>query len=125
MTRILDIAKTFSKEESCRRHLEQLRWPDGVECVTCGGKDISRISSRGKTGKPRHIYQCLSCRTQFSVRTGTILRDSHLPLRVWFKAAALVCSSKEKIKATSLQSQLKVNYRTAAYLLDRIYGALK
>jgi transposase-like protein len=125
MTRILDITKSFSKEEPCRQYLEKLRWPNGVECVTCNEKHISKIVSRGKTGKPRHLYQCLSCRTQFSVRTGTILRDSHLPLTVWFKAIALVCGSKQRIKAASLRNDLNVNYRTASFLLNRIYGALE
>ena len=125
MTHILDLAKRFSKEESCRRYLEKLRWPNGVQCVTCAGKSISRIISRGKTGKPRHLYQCLDCRTQFSVRTGTILRDSHLPLTVWFKAIGLVCRAKQEITIRSLQSQLHVNYRTASYLLVRIKGALE
>ena len=125
MTRILDITKTFSREESCRQYLESLRWPNGVECVTCAGTNISRIISRGKTGKPRHLYQCLICRAQFTVRSGTIFRDSHLPLTSWFKAIALICGSKKRINVTRLQRELNVQYRTASYLLNRIHKALE
>jgi uncharacterized repeat protein (TIGR01451 family) len=96
-----------------------------VECVKCAEKKISRITSTGKTGKPRHLYQCLICRTQFTVRTGTIFRDSHLPLTHWFKAIALVCGSKRTINVTRLQRELNVQYRTASYLLLRIHRAIE
>ena len=125
MARILDITKGLSREESCLEYLEALRWPNGVECMKCTEKRISRIISSGKSGKPRHLYQCLACRAQFSVRTGTIFQDSHLPLTTWFKAIALVCSAKRKVSVTRLQRELDVQYRTAASLLHRIQQALE
>jgi transposase-like protein len=125
VARILDITTELSEEEACLEYLEKLRWPDGVKCVKCGEKRISRIISHGKTGKPRHLYQCLVCRTQFTVRTGTIFRDSHLPLTAWFKAIALIGGSKKRMNVTRLQRELNVQYRTASYLLDRIHRALQ
>jgi hypothetical protein len=124
VARILDITKEFSEEEACLDYLEKLRWPEGVVCVKCSGKKISRITSRGKTGKPRHLFQCLVCRAQFTVRTGTIFRDSHLPLTSWFKAIGLICGSKRRIDVARLMRELDVQYRTASYLLARINRAL-
>jgi transposase-like protein len=125
VARILDITKELSEEEACLEYLEKLRWPDGLECVKCGAKKISRISSHGKTGKPRHLYQCLICRSQFTVRTRTIFQDSHLPLTAWFKAIALICGSKRKMNPTRLMRELNVQYRTASSLLLRIQKALE
>jgi len=125
VARILDITNQLSDEEACVQYIEKLRWPDGVVCVKCGGKKISRISSRGKTGKPRHLYQCLACRAQFTVRTGTIFQDSHLPLTAWFKAIALIGSSTRQMNATRLMRELDVQYRTASSLLLRIQKALE
>jgi transcription antitermination factor NusG/transposase-like protein len=125
VAKILDITAEFSQEEACLEYLEKLRWPEGVKCLKCGASKISRILSHGKTGKPRHLYQCLVCRTQFTVRTGTIFRDSHLPLTAWFKAIALICGSKKKMNVTRLQRHLNVQYRTASYLLHRIHRALE
>lgn len=125
VARILDITKEFSSEEACIEYLEELRWPNGMECVKCAAKKISRIISHGKTGKPRHLYQCLVCRTQFTVRTGTIFQDSHLALNCWFRAIALVSDPKRKMNANRLKRELNVQYRTALYLLERITGALE
>jgi transposase-like protein len=124
MVRILDVTTELSSEEACLEYLERLRWPNGVECVKCGAKKISPISTRGKTGKPRQLYQCLACRSQFTVRTGTIFQDSHLQLNLWFRAVALICRSK-KINVTRLKNALNVHYRTASYLLARIQGAIQ
>jgi transposase-like protein len=121
---ILDIEREFSTEEACFEHLERLRWPAGVECPKCLGKKISRINTRGKTGKRRRLYQCLLCRNQFTVRTGTIFQDSHLPLTTWFKAIALVADTKNKASVNMLKRRLKIRYRTASYLLIRIRQAM-
>ena len=124
MVRLLDITKELSTEEDCLEYLERLRWPEGVNCCKCLAKKISRISSHGKTGKPRHLYQCLQCRAQFSVKTGTIFQDSHLPLTIWFKAIAFVGTATKNISANSLKRELNVHYRTASYLMARIQRAV-
>jgi transposase-like protein len=123
LVRLLDICAEFSSEEDCFGYLERLRWPSGVQCPRCLEKKISRIATRGKSGKPRHLYQCLICRTQFSIRTGTIFQDSHLPLTAWFKAIALVGAAKE-VNVNVLKRELNVHHRTASYLLSRIQQAM-
>ena len=123
MVRLLDICVEFSTEEDCLGYLERLRWPSGVQCPRCLGKKISRIATHGKSGKPRHLYQCLICRTQFSILTGTIFQDSHLPLMAWFKAIALVGGTKE-VNVNVLKRELNVHHRTASYLLSRIQQAI-
>jgi transposase-like protein len=124
VARILDINKEFSSEEACFEYLEQLRWPTGVGCPKCFGMKISRINSHGKTGKPRRLYQCLACRTQFTVRTGTIFQDSHLPLTTWFKAIGFVVQAKTETNVNMLKRKLNIHYRTASYLLTRIRQAI-
>ena len=123
LVRLLDICKEFSTEEDCLGYLELLRWPSGVQCPRCLGDRISRILSHGKSGKPRHLYQCLACRAQFTIRTGTIFQDSHLPLTAWFKAIALVGGTAE-INVNKLKRELKVHHRTASYILSRIQQAI-
>ena len=114
------LARELSDEEAYLEYLEKLRWPKGVKCTKCGKKKISRITSRGTTGKPRHLYQCLVCRTQFTIRTGTILQDSYLPLKKWFKAISLVLQG---TNVATLQREIDVQYRTAEYLMSRIHDA--
>jgi transposase-like protein len=130
------IAVEFSTEEACLAYLEKIRWPQGVRCLKCGSKNISRIGAKeGVRSKKRinrrgeameqhiparHLYQCLKCRRQFTVKTGTLLSDSHLPLQKWFYALALIGKAKKGVSAKQMQRDLRVSYQTAWYLCHRI-----
>lgn len=107
----------FHSEEACREVLEDLRWPDGIICPHCENKSISRIQKY-------NVYECNSCRYQFSVKSGTIFHDSHLPLRKWFVAVFLMVESRKGVSANQLKRVLKVSYKTAWYLCHRIREAM-
>jgi transposase-like protein/IS1 family transposase len=111
------LIERFGSEDRCRAYLEDLRWPDGVECPRCGAKTISRLKDRGQ-------YECSKCRYQFSVTAGTIMHDSHLPLWKWFLAVYLIVESKKGISAKQLERMLSVSYKTAWYLSHRIRDAM-
>ncbi len=124
---LIDVAKQFNSEESCLAYLEQMRWPAGLACLSCGSVKVSRIKSKGKTGKVRHLYQCLEkeCRHQFTATTGTIFHDTHLPLQKWFLAISLICESKKGISANQIKRALGVQYKTAWHLCHRIRKAME
>ena len=107
----------FDTDPECRQALEELRWPDGVECLRCGSTSISRI-------KTRNQYDCNDCRYRFSVKTGTIFNDSHLPLPKWFMAVLLMCEAKKGISANQMKRTLGVAQKTAWYLCHRIRRAM-
>jgi hypothetical protein len=127
--KLIEVTKAFATEEQCLAYLEAARWPNGVRCLTCGGKEISRISRKvtAKTDNKRaQLYQCLepTCKAQFSATTGTIFNGSHLPLDKWYMAIALMVDAKKGMSALQLQRHLKVNYRTAWYLAHRVREAM-
>jgi transposase-like protein len=107
----------FHSEDKCRAYLEGLRWPDGAKCPRCESDKISRI-------RKRHQFDCDSCRYQFSVKSGTVFHDSHLPLSKWFLAVYIMGESKKGISANQLKRMLKVSYKTAWYLCHRIRSAM-
>jgi transposase-like protein len=116
----IDIVKLFQEfgtDEACRDYLEHLRWPYGVECPKCSGKSISRI-------KTRKQFDCNKCRHRFSVTTGTVFHDSHLPLPKWFAAVYLLCEAKKGMSALQLKRTLGVAQKTAWYLCHRIRAAM-
>jgi transposase-like protein len=115
---LVDLFEDFGgDEDTCREYLEALRWPDGVTCPRCDHASVSRIEARNQ-------YDCNSCRYQFSVKAGTVLNDSHLPLWKWFLAVYLMCESKKGISANQIKRTLKVSYKTAWYLCHRIRHAM-
>lgn len=108
----------FDTDSECREALEDLRWPDGVRCLRCDSDKISRISTRRQ-------YDCDSCRYRFSVTTGTVFHDSHLPLQKWFLAVLLLCEAKKGMSANQMKRTLGVAHKTAWYLCHRIREAMK
>jgi transposase-like protein len=114
---LVSLIEQFGSEDRCRAYLEELRWPDGVECPRCEGRTISRI-------KARNQFDCDGCRYQFSVTAGTLFHDSHLPLWKWFLAIYLICESKKGISSKQLERTLGVSYKTAWYLSHRIRDAM-
>lgn len=138
---LIDVCRDFAKEEQCFDYLEKMRWPEGVECVGCGSKNVSKYTTNEttrnrknpKTGEvevkrvpARQIYQCLDCKHQFTATVGTLFNDSHLPLSQWFKAIALMSEAKKGISARQIQSHLQIgSYRTAWYLNHRIRKAME
>ena len=117
MTNLLTLVDDFNTDAKCRELLEHLRWPNGVACIRCGSTAISDIIERNQ-------FDCGDCRYQFSVTAGTIMHDSHLPLRKWFIAIYLMCESKKGISALQLKRTLGVAYKTAWYLCHRIREAM-
>ena len=114
LVRLID---RFPNEEKCREFLENLRWPNSVGCPRCGDTSLCEIASRDQ-------WDCLSCRYQFSVTAGTIMHDSHLPLRKWFLAIYLILEGKKGISANQLKRTIGVSYKTAWYLCHRIRSAM-
>jgi transposase-like protein len=136
---LIDVAKQFGTPEACNDFLEQMRWPEGIECVYCASKKVSKYVKQAsrrqrlnaKTGKmetkpvpARILYVCRDCKKQFSVTEGTIFNDTHLPLEKWYTAVALMVNAKKGVSAKQLQRDLGTAYKTAWYLSHRIRKAM-
>lgn len=123
---LFEIVSRFNSEETCIRHFEKIRWPEGLRCVRCNGERVKRLESKGKTGKPRHLYWCADCRYQYSVTVGTIFHDAHIPLTKWFLAIYLICSGKKGVSSLQLKRELELgNYESALYMTHRIRLAMR
>lgn len=111
------VAVPSDTELRCRVFLERLRWPHGVRCPRCDDRRrICRIEERAQ-------FECGSCGYQFSVRAGTILHASHLPLWKWLLAVYLMASA-DDITAYRLGRALGISYKTAAHLSHTIRAAM-
>ena len=111
---IIDLCQMFSSDDRCRELLERLRWPEGPECIRCKGRDVVRLSTNAK------LLWCPACSYQFSVMSGTIFHDTHLPLIKWFTATYLMCESRKGMSANQIKRTLGISYKTAWYLCHRI-----
>ena len=122
---LLTISQTFSTEDQALDYWVKTRWPKGVRCIACDHAKVYSIATSGKTGKPCRLFECAACGLHFSAITGTLFHDSHLPLRKWFMAMALMCAAKKGISANQVARHLGCQYKTAWYLCHRIRKAME
>src|SRR5580692_2445417 len=115
---LCEVLRTFGSDESCREYLEALRWPDRVTCPRCDSSKISRV-------RERKIFDCDSCRYQFSVLAGTVFQDTKLPLPTWFATTYLMCESRKGISANQVKRMIGGSYKTSWYLCHRIRATMK
>ncbi|MGH2506773.1 MAG: IS1595 family transposase [Ktedonobacteraceae bacterium] len=110
----------FSDQDVAIEFLRDVRWPDGVECPTCGSKEVYYISTQ-RRWKCKNVH----AKQQFSVKVGTIFEDSPIGLDKWLPAVWLVTSCKNGISSYELARDLGVTQRTAWFMLHRIRHAMR
>jgi transposase-like protein len=104
-------------ENACRSYLEALRWPEGISCPRCDGRAITDIPARRR-------YYCRRCRHFFSLTSGTMFHNSHLPLWKWFVAITLILDADRGLPANELHVLLGGSYKTAWFVEHRIRAAI-
>ena len=103
-----ELFEQYGTEPQCEHALEQARWPEDFHCPHRGTAEHSHFYV-----EDTRYWQCSRCRTQTSLRAGTIFHGSKLLLRTWFQAMFLISQSKNSISALELKRQLGVAYPTA------------
>ncbi len=105
----------FPDEESAVKWFEEIYWPEERCCGHCGSTNTHETPNR----KPMP-YRCRDCRRYFSVRTGTALQSSRLPLRKWAYAVYIYVTNLKGVSSMKLSRDLKVNQKTAWYMMHRL-----
>lgn len=116
---LIDLFNMFPDEASARAWFEATRWPDGRACAKCGSINTSEV----KNEKPMP-YWCGDCRSYFSVKTGTVMQSSKLPLRKWAIAIYQMTTSLEGVSSMKLHRDLGISQPAAWHMLHRIRKAM-
>jgi len=124
---VRDIPLACSNERAAIEFFERRRWGDEPCCPHCGDTNVYEMTHR-KTGErnARYLWRCKSdgCRKQFTVRIGTVMAESRIPLRHWCMALWLACSSKKGCVAKQIQRMTGLTYKSALFLMHRIRFAM-
>ena len=115
---ILELFEMFPDEETATAWFESVYWPEGRCCGHCGAMNTRKTPK----GKPMP-YWCPDCRSYFSVRTGTALACSRVPLRKWAIAVYLFVTNLKGISSMKLHRELGVTQKTAWYMMHRLREA--
>jgi len=110
-----DFFKRFPNEEAARKFFEGKRWRGDRFCPHCGS--VSTVET--KDHKPM-AFRCRDCRQHFSVRTGTILAESRLPLHKWLMAIYMMTTIRKGIPSIQVARDLCITQKSAWFLCERI-----
>ena len=116
---LMEIIKRFDSEEKAEAWFIEQRWLDGVTCPFCESMEVSPRPTR----KPQP-FRCRACRKDFSVKTGTLLHRSHLPLSKWAIAYYLFATNLKGVSSMKLYRDLGITQKTAWYMAHRIRQTL-
>ncbi len=109
---ILDLINAFPNEETCIKHLEELRWNGYVI------SPFDRTSTVYECSNDR--YRCKNTSKYFNVKTGTLFDNTKVKLQKWFIAIWLVTSHKKGISSLQLAKDINVTQKTAWFMIQRI-----
>ena len=117
---LIDAVKQFSDEREVESMFVRNRWPNGVACPKCGSVNVHERATR----KPQP-YRCRDCRKDFSVKTGTVMQGSNIPLSKWALASYLMTTNLKGVSSMKLHRDLGVTQKTAWHLTHRIRKAME
>jgi transposase-like protein len=119
------IPKACSDEKAAVEFMEKQRWGDLPCCPECGSVDVYQMANL-KTGERQENYRwrCRDCKTQYTVRKGTVFEDSRIELRHWCYAFWRASTSKKGVSALELHRQTGLSYKSCLFMLHRIRFAM-
>lgn len=112
---LIELMRMFPHDQAAEAWFVKVRWPDGVKCPKCKSSNIQERPTR----KPQP-YRCRDCRTDFSVKTGTLMHGSNLGLQTWAVAVYLLTTSLKSVSSMKLHRDLGITQKTAWHLAHRI-----
>lgn len=96
---ILEFIQRFPDEDACRLRFKEQRDQMGVICRKCNCKDHFWLENK-------QCYECKSCHSRQSLRSGTVMQNSKLPYRYWLITIHLLTSTKKSFSTEELRIQL-------------------
>ena len=115
---LIQMMNMFPDEAAAIQWFEAQVWGGHRCCGHCGSFDTSEVPN----AKPMP-YWCKDCRSYFSVRTGTAIARSNVPLRKWAISVYLCVTSLKSVSSMKLHRDIGVSQKTAWFMLHRLREA--
>lgn len=115
-----EAVKYFADPERALKFMVSWRWPEGVRCPRCDSDKVGFIATR-------KLWECKCCtvKKQFTVKVGTLMEDSAIPLEKWLCAVWLMCNSKNGVSSYEIHRHLGVTQKSAWFLMHRVRFAMQ
>lgn len=122
---IEEMPMVCSDELAAVEFFEDKIWQGVPLCAHCESPNVYQMKD-AKTGQRNKafLWRCHACKKQFTVRIGTVLEESRIPLRHWAYAFWRMASSKKGVAALEIARHCQISYPSALFLLQRVRFAM-
>jgi transposase-like protein len=119
-SQVLEALKNAAVDEAkAVAFLEQQRWGDSPRCPRCGDVDVYRMMT-GEQRNKDFRWRCNGCKKMYTVRIGSVLEETRLPVRVWIFAIWKAASGKKGYSALQLSREMEITHKSALFVLRRL-----
>jgi transposase-like protein len=106
----------FANPDNCIDYLALRRWHDGkVICPGCGSDRVSFNAIRRTWKCSKH-----HSKREFSIKVGTVMEDSAIPLDKWLVAMWMILNCKNGVSSCEIAKNVRVSQKSAWFMLHRI-----
>lgn len=117
---LLQAVAYFTDDAKCVEFLSNFRWADGKpHCPKCGSDNVCSLTSR-----PAYRCREKGCRKSFSLKTGSVMEDSPLPITKWVPALWFIINHKNGVSSCEVARALGITQKSAWHLCHRIRKAV-
>ena len=96
--RFYDFYKQFPEESICTQLLKSIKEEIGVICKKCG-------NDKHYWKKDKKSFECKQCNFRTSLKSGTVMEHSNLPLKYWLSSIVFFNNINNNISALELQKE--------------------
>lgn len=91
--------KRFPDEATCIQHMNDQREKAGIRCRYCDSSRLSWLSTC-------NWWECLDCKAKTTIRSGTFMINSKLPINIWYTCMFLMTITQKTVSAKDMQQRL-------------------
>ncbi|RHZ37305.1 IS1595 family transposase [endosymbiont GvMRE of Glomus versiforme] len=114
---LLDLLITLPTEQNCIDYLEAIIW---------NSQPISPFDPNSKVYKcADNKYKCKNTNKYFTIKTGTVFRNSKIPLQKWLWALYIFSAHKKGISSCQLAKDISITQKSAWFMLHRLRSTFK
>ncbi len=113
----MQIMDLFPDNRKAEQWFEDNRWENGITCPHCGSHNIYTRSEEKRKNQP---HRCRSCRSDFSVKTGTLMHKSNLGHRAWAVGIYLMTTNLKGISSMKIHRELDITQKSAWLMMHKI-----
>ena len=114
---LVELLDKFPNDRVSEEWFIKTRWANGVKCPACNSDNIYTRTVEKRRNQP---YRCRSCRSDFSVKTDTLMHKSHIGYRAWAVAIYLITTNLKGVSSMKLHRDLGITQKSAWLMMHKI-----